>query len=244
MIKILVAFHKEYPHSRSPVFLNVHVGKQGSKNMLPFTGDNSGTHISDLNGSFCELTGLYWWWKNQPLPDVVGLAHYRRYFDFSDSIFQLGRKQRKTKVARFDFERTAKLHQDRIPELLKEADIILAQRTDLKESIQQHYLNSHIKEDWKLLTDVMRELHPTIDLSFFESTNTMHEFNMFVCRREQFIAYMDWLFPILFQVNERIAHTDHPYQKRVIGFMGERLLNFYVAQEKLRVREVPVSYLD
>ena len=38
--------------------------------------------ISNKNDSYCELTGMYWALKNLKNVDVIGLCHYRRYFDF------------------------------------------------------------------------------------------------------------------------------------------------------------------
>ena len=78
-VKILVATHKKYKMpADTSVYLPIHVGCEGKEN-LGFQGDNSGENISTLNPYYCELTGLYWAWKNLEC-DYLGLVHYRRYF--------------------------------------------------------------------------------------------------------------------------------------------------------------------
>ena len=64
--------------SDTNMYLPIHVGCEGKKN-LGFQGDNSGENISNLNSYYCELTGLFWAWKNLDC-DYLGLVHYRRYF--------------------------------------------------------------------------------------------------------------------------------------------------------------------
>ena len=63
-IKIIVATHKEFimPQDKD-LYLSLHVGCEGKKD-LGLQGDNTGDNISVLNPYYCELTGLYWAWKN------------------------------------------------------------------------------------------------------------------------------------------------------------------------------------
>ena len=81
-IKIIVCCHKDDIKASSDVYLPLHVGKAISNKELNITCDNDGENISAKNLSYCELTGLYWAWKNLKDVDYIGLCHYRRYFDF------------------------------------------------------------------------------------------------------------------------------------------------------------------
>lgn len=77
-IKIIVATHKKYQMPQDNMYIPVHVGREGKDN-LGYQGDNEGEHISNKNHYYCELTGLYWEWKNLDA-EYIGLAHYRRNF--------------------------------------------------------------------------------------------------------------------------------------------------------------------
>lgn len=76
--KIIVAAHKPYTMPDDKMYLPIHVGAAG-KESIGYQRDDEGENISSLNPYFCELTGLYWAWKNLP-EDYIGLVHYRRHF--------------------------------------------------------------------------------------------------------------------------------------------------------------------
>ena len=77
-LKIVVAAHKPYGMPRDPVYLPVQVGAAG-KPSIGYMRDDEGDNISARNANWCELTGLYWAWRNVSA-DAVGLVHYRRHF--------------------------------------------------------------------------------------------------------------------------------------------------------------------
>ena len=62
-IKVIVATHKKYTMPNDEMYIPVHVGREG-KDDLGYTPDNTGDNISNKNAYYCELTGLYWAWKN------------------------------------------------------------------------------------------------------------------------------------------------------------------------------------
>lgn len=80
-VKILVAHHKPGLIIKSEMYLPIHVGKALSNYDLEIQGDNTGDNISRYNPTFCEMTAVYWGWKNLDA-DYIGLCHYRRFFTF------------------------------------------------------------------------------------------------------------------------------------------------------------------
>lgn len=81
-IKILVVGHKESPVLNNEIYIPIQAGKKISNKKLskPWIGDDTGDNISEKNKEYCELTALYWAWKNLKDVDYIGLCHYRRYF--------------------------------------------------------------------------------------------------------------------------------------------------------------------
>ena len=87
---------------------------------------------------------------------------------------------------------------------------------------------------------ILREDHPqvyNIATDFFENNGFYSPCNMFIMRRNILQEFCDWLFPILFHVNDMIGEINDPYQNRYPGFLSERLMSFffYHFRDKYRV---------
>lgn len=61
--------------------------------------------------------------------------------------------------------------------------------------------------------------------------------NMFICNRELAKDYFDWLFKIFDKISEEIDFDKYKSRdKRIFGFMAERLLTTYVIENDLKVK--------
>jgi hypothetical protein len=234
---ILACTHKKFDIFKDEHIVPIHVGRSKTDLNLGFIGDDTGENISDKNDNYCELTAQYWAWKNLTDYDYLGVCHYRRFFNFSRTY--------KEELVTADKFIDIKHHLRYCDDLLNYFEIILPKPVILKNSLKDHYLEFHIESHYILLREVLLNLFPAYVESFdkvFEG-NIFYSYNMFVTRQSIFQGYSEWLFCLLFELEKRIEIPDDKYQKRVFGFLGERLLYVYVFHNKLKVTELPIIYV-
>lgn len=213
-LEIFAACHT--PPCRMPVdyLVPLQVGAAIRPQFLELT-DSSGDNISARNMSFCELTGLYWIWKNSRAR-YLGLCHYRRYFDISP---------------------------DEALQILKRGFVIIPPRITLSDSIQNQYLNNHESDPWWQMIELLKARYPVYyqtSRSVFHQ-NKLHPFNMFIGTREFLNEYCQWLFEILFRVEKAIQSDQYSeYQARYPGFLAERLFALFIHQKRDLFFEVSV----
>lgn len=238
--KILVCCHKKDLCVTDSPYFPIHVGKALSNMELNIPGDNTGDNISRRNDRYCELTGLYWAWKNLKNTDIIGLCHYRRYFDFHN-------QQKKgfpiIEYPSSDFENFDYSVPNNILTQLKNDEIIVS-KPYIGMPVILDYCVNHVSDDIKILKEVIRTSCDERYYIAFKKVmlqNKIRFANMFVMRWERFDAYCSWLFKILFEVENRINIENYsPYQRRIFGFMSERLLNVYILAEKMTMKEFPI----
>lgn len=222
-VTVCVCAHKPFvgAHTLPHGYLPLQVGAAGSPD-LGFARDDVGENISAKNASYCELTGLYWMWKNITA-DVVGLCHYRRYLSHRP----LDRKLR------------ALLREEEITRILRRAEIILPRPVRLgRRSVWEHYAAAHYERDLALARDAVRALSPAYAKSFdaVMRAHKSYQCNMFIAPRALADEYCAWLFSVLSYVEARTDISDYDaVQRRVYGYLGERLLAVWVHGKGLRV---------
>lgn len=234
-IKIIVAAHKEYPMPKDKLYLPLQVGAEGKED-IGFQKDNDGVNISSKNPHFCELTGLYWAWKNLDT-DYIGLVHYRRYFS-------LTKKRCKTSKEKLEHVLTYA----EVDKLLDTTDIILPEKRNYYiENLYDHYKHTMYVEPLDETRKIIKEKYPDYLEEFdrLKKRRSAHMFNMLIMKRKIIDEYCTWLFDILFELEKRIDNSEYDsFHSRFYGRISELLLDVYINKNKLQYQELKVMEIE
>ena len=66
------------PPTLFPYEKPIQAGAEVANTIITDITDNTGIHISLKNRQYCEMTAVYWIWKNTN-HDWIGIEHYRRH---------------------------------------------------------------------------------------------------------------------------------------------------------------------
>jgi hypothetical protein len=239
-VKIFICAHKEVSLPQHPYFLPVQAGASLHEPIPGYQPDSDGDNISVKNPHFCELTCHYWAWKNLKNVDIIGLNHYRRYFDFQKKCPQFSADKRFTSTEAF---LSRPYHFPDLDKLLQKYDIILPITRHWRVSNTQQYYDYHIAKDWEMLRQIIKERSPQYSPAFektMDHSNKSAGYNMFITHWKNFNAYSEWLFDILFEVERRVPPIADSIQSRIYGYMSERLINVFCEHHHLRIKHIPL----
>ncbi|MDD2970820.1 MAG: DUF4422 domain-containing protein [Lachnospiraceae bacterium] len=237
-IKVIVATHKKYRMPEDKIYIPIHVGKVGKPD-IGFTGDDTGDNISNQNSRLCELTGIYWAWKNIEA-DYIGLVHYRRHFTCSSALKRLFTKDKFSLVAT----------EKEIESILKKVDVIVPnKRKYYIETMESHFLHLPytFEKDYRVLEEVIKKKTPDYYDSFKNVMNgtSAHMFNMFIMKKELFDKYCEWLFTIILEADKKIDVTDYDrMQTRAVAYYGEFMLDVWMKKNGINYKEVDVMFME
>ena len=223
MIMYMVT-HKDVnviPKGRRPIFVG-----DGSNSKL-FQRDNTGDNIALKNKNYCELTAMYWIWKNEKKAKYVSLEHYRRFF----------LKPGTLKI----------INNQELLDILTENDVVTSRLFYFQNSVYDYYCRNHIKSDLDAVKQVIDKKYPEYSKAYttIMAGNRTAMLNMCAMSKEKFDLYCSWLFDILFTVEEKINLSNrNAYQQRVLGFLSERLLDVWLLHNEINAMRLPIYYLD
>lgn len=215
-VRIFTITHKPFTPPKDSLYVPLHVGREYSRD-LGFLGDHTGDSISSLNPHFCELTGMYWLWKNYHKEDYIGICHYRRYLvNKKGELFQA----------------------EELEKLLKTYDIITTKLLTLPGSYLEGFSANHHQKDLLLTGMILREKYPAYWPAFHRLVHSPHTYfgNIFVTSKENYDRYCSWLFDLLFTLQKKVDFTGYNnYQKRLFGFLAEFLQTVWIEYHGLAV---------
>ncbi len=193
------------PDWLTPIQVGAAITKERVAEVLDCCGDN----ISDKNADYCELTALYWIWKNRLCGDsggrcrYFGLFHYRRWLDVSNAELQ--------KMADHD------------------VDVVLPFPTVHEPDISEHHARYVKETDWAAVMQALQELEPEYYAACERifSQEYLYNYNILIAKADVLKAYCEWLFPVLERTEALLLPEGGRRGDRYIGYLGENLLTLY-----------------
>ncbi|MDD6069222.1 MAG: DUF4422 domain-containing protein [Clostridiales bacterium] len=223
----MAKFHKDKPlkneHKIPDWLCSLQVGAGLTEKRVAEFRDNIGDNISCKNVNYCELTALYWIWKNRLMnflpedkknelgAEYFGLFHYRRILDIAD--------------------------EDLLRFKENDIDVILPYPTIHEPNIKEHHTRYISEEDWQAMLRALKELQPKY-MEFFETVFTQpyfYNYNMIIAKKEVLAEYCAWLFPILERTEELSVPKGAGRSDRYIGYLGENLMTLYFLHNRKRL---------
>lgn len=246
-VKILVCCHKQDVMATQEPYMPIHVGKALHPELdLGIQGDDTGDNISEKNGSYCELTGMYWAWKNLKDVDVIGLCHYRRYFDFHNQV-PFYKYSGQIKTGRFhDMDLSIP---NKTIQSVYNGHVVVSKPIYFESSLANNYCLWHISDDFRVLENIINETQPKYIkdafVNVFYNCNKLMPCNMFIMKWTDFDEFCSWVFDILNRVEKATDISNYNIvQKRIYGYMAERLFNVWLVAEKKKLIRKPLLYID
>lgn len=181
--------------------------------------DDEGDHISYKNKEFAEMTAMYWIWKSSPYSKYKGMCHYRRHFCLSE-------------------EQIYSLEENGVDVILTTVRIVCS---GVKNFFEDTPAGGSVYE-------TMMEALKTLNRSYYEYAKTYFEGcfyypnNMLIAREPILNQYCQWIFPILFYMEDKLDYSDNWKYGRYAAYAAEMLTSLYFVYHKKHWKIVETDY--
>lgn len=209
----MVKSHKDKPLKNQRELpewmIPIQVGAADARERVAGVLDSSGDNISHKNVNYCELTALYWIWKNRltgrdgNVCNYFGLFHYRRWLEVKDD----------------ELEKM----------FVHDIDVLLPFPTMHEPDIRSHHARYVTESDWVAMLKALKELEPEYYAAYDRifSQEYLYNYNILIAKADVMERYCEWLFPILERTEELSEPKGWERADRYIGYIAENLLTLY-----------------
>jgi hypothetical protein len=183
--------------------------------------DETGKNISSQNRGLAEMTVAYWVWKNESVAEYKGLCHYRRHFVMDEDI-------------------AGKLKSN-------DVGIVLTIPRYVPGGVGEMFLaETPVK---RFVYDAMiasvESLYPKEKEPFlnFLRGEFYHPNNMVVAKNGIYDKYCEWLFPVLFHMQEIDLKEEYGHETdRHLAYASELLTSYYFMIHGKNYKTVVTDY--
>ncbi|MBS5958072.1 MAG: DUF4422 domain-containing protein [Clostridiales bacterium] len=181
----------------------VQAGKQMTRFNIANLADDMGNNISDKNYNYSELTVTYWAWKNSKA-DYKGICHYRRLFSiFEEDIFKI---------------------ED------NDIDVILPLPYLCAPNASEQYLRYIKSDDFDIFCRILNDINKNMATLIIDSIlkmDVLYNYNMVIAKERVFDEYCEFMFGILFKLEQYYTNKGVIRRDRYLGYFGEILTSAY-----------------
>lgn len=273
-IKILIATHKEAEFPQNEIFLPIQVGKKNAKVKINIQGDDEGENISEKNPQYCELTAIYWAWKNLKEYEYIGLFHYRRYISFEKTTF-ITRVVRNVKyyISKFpmniiypgdnyihwssietNFTKQKQYFSNDFPNEMK----LSLGSNEIYAIKKIKFSNTNIKTFWStavslvvmnILETIISDKFPLYLNSYRKQMqgNEIHPCNIFIFKKYIFEEYSEFVFSTLSELEASLLNVNITPLPRTVGYVGEVLTSTFILYKIAnghKIKELSLMNID
>ena len=197
--------------------------------------DSTGNSISEKNDSYCELTGLYWMWKNTS-HKYYGLVHYRRFFAEIHRLFKV-----RTVYYSIGKPSFRLYEEEELITFLGSSDMLVVESPKLpygNRIVLQHAAGESV---WDDLDELIQEQYPDYWQNYMQSCRNRNHIqcNMFFGRREIVDMYCNWIFPLLDSLDSlHFKKTGDRYHNRELGYIAELLFDVWIRKNNISYKVI------
>ncbi len=177
--------------------------------------DDQGENLSLRNRDYCELSAMYWAWKNDKESEYIGLCHYRRRFVLDERQFAF--------IEENDLDAVYT-----IPKIIDQGvEYEFVERCNHVKIEAWEYLDRTIRNDYPDYLDAWEKL---------KKADFLITLNMIIMRRNIYNDYCEWLFGVLEKVDRNYIARGIQPNNRYLGYLGECLTTVYVIAHRDRLK--------